>query len=93
MIEKLKELDMSNTCSEETLLYQLISGLHGSINMHVSRNFIDVKTQHSSPNHAMYLSSIGSHPDRIKNLYFIYAVILRALNRAAPILSAYEYET
>ena len=41
MIEKLKNLDMSNTCSEETLLYQLISGLHASINMHVSKNYFD----------------------------------------------------
>jgi hypothetical protein len=41
MIEKLQELDVSNTCSEETLLYQLISGMHASVNMHVSKNFFD----------------------------------------------------
>lgn len=44
MIEKLQSLDLSNTCSEETLLYQLISGLHASVNMHVSKNFFDQKT-------------------------------------------------
>lgn len=41
----------------------------------------------------MYLNSLGNHPDRIKNLYFLYAVLLRAINRAAPMLSAYDYAT
>lgn len=93
MIEKLKNLDVSNTCSEETLLFQLISGLHASINMHVAKNFYDHKSGLEKPNHAMYLSAIGRHPDRIKNLYFLYAVVLRAINRAEPILSAYDYDT
>jgi len=29
----------------------------------------------------------------VKNLYFIYAVVLRAINRAEPILKAYDYDT
>lgn len=61
--------------------------------MHVAKNFYDAKTNYESPNHAMYLNSIGRHPDRIKNLYFLYAVILRAINRAEPILKAYDYDT
>ena len=36
---------------------------------------------------------IGHHPDRLKNLYFIYAVVMRAINRAEPILKAYNYNT
>jgi hypothetical protein len=41
----------------------------------------------------MYLSGIGAHEDRIKNLYFLFAVVLRAVNRAAPMLKAYDYDT
>lgn len=41
----------------------------------------------------MYVSAIGKHPDRLRNLYFLYAVVLRAVNRAAPILQAYDYDT
>ncbi|CDW82655.1 endoplasmic oxidoreductin-1 [Stylonychia lemnae] len=93
MIEKFKELDVSKTCSEETLLYQLISGMHASVNMHVSKNFYDQKTNYATPNHAMYLNVIGQHEDRLKNLYFLFAVVLRAVNRAAPMLRAYDYET
>lgn len=41
----------------------------------------------------MYLNMLGKHEDRIKNLYFIYAVVMRAINRAEPILKAYDYST
>jgi ERO1-like protein alpha len=41
----------------------------------------------------MYLNSIGKHPDRLKNLYFLYAVVLRAVNRAEHVLRAYDYDT
>lgn len=41
----------------------------------------------------MYLNSIGKYEDRIRNLYFLYAVVLRAVNRAEHILNAYDYET
>jgi len=86
MIENLRNVDIKNTCSEETLLYQLISGLHTSINMHVAMNYFDIQTNEQKPNLAMFRNQIGNHTDRVKNLYFVYAVVLRAINRAAPIL-------
>jgi hypothetical protein len=41
----------------------------------------------------MYLNSIGRYSDRLRNLYFLYAVTLRAVNRAEHILRAYDYDT
>ena len=41
----------------------------------------------------MYLTSIGEFPERLKNLYFLYAVVLRAVNRAESVLKAYDYDT
>ena len=93
MIERLDGIDMNNTCTEESLLYQLVSGLHTSINMHVTTNYADFKLNTSYPNHNMYMNSIGSHSDRLKNLFFVYAVVLRAVNRAEPILRAFKYQT
>ncbi len=37
--------------------------------------------------------SVGSHPERINNLYFTYIFLLRALAKAAPILKSYDYAT
>jgi ERO1-like protein alpha len=34
-------VNASTTCSDHTLLFQLVSGLHTSINMHVAMNYFD----------------------------------------------------
>lgn len=41
----------------------------------------------------MYMNSIGKHEDRIRNLYFIFAALAKAVTRAKPILEAYNYAT
>ena len=41
----------------------------------------------------MYLNSIGRYDDRIRNLYFIYAAVAKAIFRAEKILSSYNYDT
>lgn len=96
-MEKLEGIDTSNTCTEETLLYQLVSGLHTSINMHVNTNFIDFVLNKDNtkptPNLQRFVQSIGKHPERLKNLFFLYAVTLRAINLAQPILNSYDYNT
>lgn len=74
-------LDPNEVCSEETLLYQVVSGLHTSVNMHVSNNYRGVDTNVSEPNHEMFLDKIGRHSDRLKNLFFVYALAIRAINR------------
>lgn len=94
LVDRIKDIDVQNTCSEETLLYQLISGLHASINMHVSTHYSEnsngqQNSSNTSPNHDRYHEAIGSHPERLKNLYFLYAVVLRAVNRAEAILRSY----
>ena len=73
---------MQETCNKDTLLYQLVSGLHASISCHVAMNFIENEKQ--TPNHAMFQRTVSLHPERVKNLYFIYALILKAVNKAEP---------
>lgn len=41
---KRKGFDPAEQCSEETLLYQAVSGLHASVNIHVSHNYHDSDT-------------------------------------------------
>jgi hypothetical protein len=63
--------------------------------MHVSRNFYDVKnySNSSKTNHEMYINMVGKHEDRIKNLFFVYAAALRAVNIGGNILKNYNYKT
>jgi len=41
----------------------------------------------------MYHNAIGAHPDRLKNLYFIFAITVRALNLVHEQLIQNDYET
>lgn len=82
MLERLKDIDLNSKCSEETLLYQLVSGLHTSINMHVSHNYVEIDSNNTRKNYEMFMGKLGTYPDRIRNLFFLYAVTLRAINRA-----------
>jgi hypothetical protein len=67
--------------------------MHASVNMHVSTHYQDLKGNDTYPNHNLYYKNIGAFPYRVKNMYFLYAAILRAVNRAEPILRSYEYDT
>jgi len=55
----------------------------------------------SRPKNSLYLTAnasyfterIGAHPDRIKNLYFVYAATLRALTILEPAYLKQSYAT
>jgi ERO1-like protein alpha len=41
----------------------------------------------------MYMERIGRHPDRLKNLYFTFLFVVRAVAKARPVLERLEYAT
>ena len=45
------------------------------------------------PDVDMYLDRIGRHPDRLRNLYFTYLFMLRALDKARPVLESADYSS
>jgi hypothetical protein len=50
--------------------------------MHVAMNFIDALRNETNPNFPLFLKTIGYFPDRIKNLYFLYSLVLKAVHKA-----------
>ncbi|NWW42524.1 ERO1A protein, partial [Pedionomus torquatus] len=68
---------LSGVCVEKRAFYRLISGLHASINIHLSARYLlqgkfdEVLTR-------------GEGPRRLKNLYFLYLIELRALSKVLP---------
>ncbi len=85
MIDTFKDVDVSKTCNDQTLLFQIVSGLHTSINMHVATNYVE-NDGNIVPNYDLYLGTIGRFPDRLRNLYFLYSLILKAVKKAEPLL-------
>lgn len=39
------------------------------------------------------MNRIGSHPERLQNVYFAYALLLRAVNKVGPYLEHYQFRT
>ena len=76
-------------CFEERVFFRLMSGLHTSINTHLSRHFYP----NDAPNLLLWQHKVGMHPDRIENLYFTFLLISRAVALSLPHLTDYEYDT
>jgi ERO1-like protein alpha len=54
--------------------------------MHVSKNFVENDGQ-IVPNYDLYLKTIGRFPERLRNLYFLYSLLLKAVKKADPLLT------
>lgn len=82
--------EFEEMCYEERVLYRLLSGMHASTNIHIALAFNPPskakgrKVWSSSPQRFMDL--YGNKPEYLKNLYFSFVVLLRALRRAGPYL-------
>jgi ERO1-like protein alpha len=87
---------VDSLCYEERVMYRLLSGLHASISSHISYTYPLDDTElesEAAPNTAVFDDKLGHHPERIENLQFALAIVLRAVNKATPLLLNYSYET
>ena len=79
---------------EEAVLFRLVSGMHASINIHISEAYhppAKGKRSEWAPNVERFVRQFGEHPERLRNLHFAYVVLLRALRRGTAYLSSYSY--
>ncbi|XP_069937011.1 ero1-like protein isoform X1 [Cherax quadricarinatus] len=98
----LKEL-----CLEKRAFYRAISGLHSSINVHLAAHYLlSDKNGFAESKDGVWGHNVeefqrrfdpeltgGEGPLRLKNLYFVYLLELRALAKAAPYLESLEFYT
>lgn len=95
-------------CLEKRAFYRVISGLHASINIHLCSKYLlsaqdtlDVVSTGGKwgPNLKEFLRRFSPEetgnegPNWLKNLYFLYLLELRALEKAAPYLEREAYYT
>eukprot|EP00871_Galdieria_phlegrea_P005669 jgi/Galph1/6102/GphlegSOOS_G4648.1 len=78
-------------CKEQRVFFRLISGIHTSINMHIAKEYLFGTRW--GPNLKLYEERVRKYPERVENLYFAFAFVLRAVSKESPILSpeAYDY--
>lgn len=78
-------------CLEKRTFYRIISGMHASISTHLCYDYLNQTTGQWGPNLSCYEERLHAHPDRISNLYFNYALVLRAVAKVRNALESYTY--
>ncbi|PON67277.1 Endoplasmic reticulum oxidoreductin [Parasponia andersonii] len=81
-------------CQEKKVLYKLISGLHSSISIHIAADYLlDETTNQWGENVELLYDRVLKYPHRVRNLYFTFLFVLRAVTKAADYLEQAEYDT
>lgn len=86
-------IEFDDECIEKRVFYRVISGMHASISTHLCWDYLNQTTGQWSPNLACYENRLHKHPDRISNLYFNYALILRAVGKIRQHVKDYSFCT
>ncbi|KAG7466182.1 hypothetical protein MATL_G00162040 [Megalops atlanticus] len=84
---------LEGLCVEKRAFFRLVSGLHASINIHLSAryllddNWFEQKWGHNVTEFQQRFDAEltrGEGPKRLRNLYFLYLIELRALSKVLP---------
>ena len=85
------ELEFDDECVEKRVFYRLISGMHASISTHLCWDFFNQTTGEWVRNVNCFKERLHDHPERISNMYFNYALLLRAVGKIRPHLKNYSF--
>ncbi|KAI8139734.1 endoplasmic reticulum Oxidoreductin 1-domain-containing protein [Fennellomyces sp. T-0311] len=85
--------DGEEVCLEKRVYYRLVSGLHSSISIHICDEYFNQITGKWEPNLDCFVNRIGSHPERLQNIYFTYALVMRAVTKLGTFFEDYEFCT
>ena len=85
------ELAMDDECLEKRVFHRIISGMHASISTHICYDYLNQSTGTWGPNLQCYQDRLATHPERVSNLYFDYAILLRAVAKLRTYLRNYTF--
>ncbi|KAF2634944.1 endoplasmic oxidoreductin [Massarina eburnea CBS 473.64] len=89
--ERLDPVEFDDTCIEKRVFYRVVSGMHASISTHLCYDYLNQTTGEWNPNLACYEERLHKFPDRISNLYFNYALMLRAVGKIKQHVKDYSF--
>ncbi|KAF2203747.1 endoplasmic oxidoreductin [Delitschia confertaspora ATCC 74209] len=88
---RIDPVEFDDTCLEKRVFYRVVSGMHASISTHLCWDYLNQTTGQWSPNLACYEHRLHNFPDRISNIYFNYALILRAVGKIKQHVKDYSF--
>lgn len=86
-------------CLEERVFHRIVSGMHASISCHLTHQWLHADTGewyanlHEFDRRFSLNTTKGNGAVWLKNLYFTYLTVLRAVAKAAPIWERYPFYT
>ena len=86
-------LEFEDECLEKRVFHRVISGMHASISTHLCYDYLNQTTGEWGPNLQCYKERLHNHPERISNLYFNYAFVLRAVGKLRDYVQDYTFCT
>lgn len=86
-----ERLELDDECLEKRVFYRVISGMHASISMHLCWDHLNQTTGQWGPNTQCYQDRLRGYSDRVSNLYFNYALVLRAIAKARKSFESYTF--
>ncbi|KAF3021503.1 endoplasmic oxidoreductin-1 [Neopestalotiopsis sp. 37M] len=84
---------LEDECLEKRVFFRVVSGMHASISTHICWDYLNQTSGEWQHNLQCYEDRIHTHPERISNLYFNYALITRAISKIGPYLDDYTFCT
>jgi ERO1-like protein beta len=82
---------LDDECIEQRAFYRIISGMHTSISTHLCYDYFNQTTGEWFRNTTCYRQRLHSHPERLSNLYFNYALVTRAIAKLRKHLEHYTF--
>lgn len=85
------ELIFDDECLEKRVFHRIISGMHASISTHICNDYLNQTTGEWGPNLQCFQDRLASHSERVSNLYFNYALLLRSVTKLRTYLKNYTF--
>lgn len=90
-VERLDPVEFDDTCLEKRVFHRVISGMHASISTHLCWDYLNQTTGQWGPNLACYEQRLHKFPERISNIYFNYALVMRAVGKIRQHIQDYSF--
>jgi hypothetical protein len=82
---------LDDECLEKRVFHRVISGMHASISTHLCWDYFNQTTGQWLPNLQCYKERLHDHPERLSNLYFDFALLVRAVSKLRKHLETYKF--
>ncbi|KAI5796642.1 endoplasmic reticulum Oxidoreductin 1-domain-containing protein [Geopyxis carbonaria] len=87
----LSGVEVDDECLEKRVFYRVISGMHSSISMHLCWDYLNQSNGEWGPNLDCFIKRFEGHTERLQNIYFNYAILVRAISKLRNYIPLYTF--